>query len=77
MSSTRFFLLASGLARLIERERPGDRVRHGYFPEHPASSTHVQVTGDIGYLVLASRGSKGPVEDAAKISGRGPRPCSS
>ncbi|EIM30964.1 CYTH domain-containing protein [Microvirga lotononidis] len=68
MSSTRVFLLASGLARLIERERAGDLVRHGYFPEHPARSLHVQVTGDTGHLVLASHSVKDPSEDATEIS---------
>ncbi|WP_262299923.1 hypothetical protein [Microvirga sesbaniae] len=68
MSSIRVFLLASGLARLIERERAGDLVRHGYFPEHPVRSTHVQVIGDIGHLVLASHSAKGSSEDATEIS---------
>jgi CYTH domain-containing protein len=70
MTSTRFFLLASGLARLIERERAGDLVRQGYFPEHPDRSTHVQLTGESGHLVLASHSAKGPLEDAAEISPR-------
>ena len=32
MSTPRVFLLASGLARLIEKERAGHRARQGYFP---------------------------------------------
>ncbi|ANY82920.1 hypothetical protein BB934_32385 (plasmid) [Microvirga ossetica] len=68
MSITRVFLLASGLARLIEKERAGQRVQQGYFPEDHDQSTHVQVSGDAGHLVLASHGAKGPVEDAAEIS---------
>ena len=68
MSSTRVFLLSPALARLIERDRAGDRVRQGYFPEHPDRSTHVQVTGDAGHLILASHSARGPVEDAAEIS---------
>jgi CYTH domain-containing protein len=68
MTSTRAFLLASGLARLIERERAGTLVRQGYFPEPPERSTHVQLTGEAGHLVLASHSAKGPVEDAAEIS---------
>src|SRR5687768_9571315 len=70
MTSTRVFLLASGLARLIERERAGTLVRQGYFPEHPERSTHVQLTGEVGHLVLASHSAKGLVEDAAEISPR-------
>ena len=61
MSITRVFLLASALARLIEKERAGQRVQQGYFPEHHDRSTHVQVSGDAGHLVLASHGAKGPV----------------
>jgi len=68
MSSTRVFLLSPALARLIERDRAGERVRQGYFPAHHDRSTHVDVTGDAGHLVLASHGAKGPVEDAAEIS---------
>jgi CYTH domain-containing protein len=68
MSTTRVFLLASGLARLIERERAGELVRHGYFPEHPDRSTHVQATGDSCHLILVSHSAKGPSEDAAAIS---------
>jgi CYTH domain-containing protein len=68
MTSTRVFLLASGLARLIERERAGSLVRQGYFPEHPDRSTHVQLTGEAGHLVLASHSAKGLLEEAAEIS---------
>jgi len=70
MTSTRAFLLASGLARLIERERAGTLVRQGYFPEQPQRSTHVQLTGEVGHLVLTSHSAKGPAEDAAEISPR-------
>ena len=75
MSSTRMFLLSPALARLIERDRAGERVRQGYFAEQPDRSTHVQVTGDAGHLILVSHSARGPAEDAAEISsaaGRGP-----
>jgi CYTH domain-containing protein len=68
MSSTRVFLLSPALARLIERDRPGDLVRQGYFPEHLDRSTHVQVSGDAGHLILASHSARGPIEQAAEIS---------
>jgi CYTH domain-containing protein len=68
MNSTRVFLLASGLARLIERERAGTLVQQGYFPEHPERSAHVQVTGEASHLVLVSHSARGPVEDTAEIS---------
>ena len=35
MPITRCFLLASSLARLIEKERGGHRVTEGYFPDQP------------------------------------------
>jgi CYTH domain-containing protein len=70
MTSTRVFLLASGLAQLIERERAGTLVRQGYFPEQPERSTHVQLTGEVGHLLLASHSAKGPAEDAAEIPPR-------
>ena len=68
MSSTRVFLLSPALARLIERDRAGERVRQGYFAEQPDRSTHVQVTGDAGHLILASHSARSPAEDAAEIS---------
>ena len=68
MSSTRMFLLSPALARLIERDRAGERVRQGYFAEQPDRSTHVQVTGDAGHLILVSHSARGPAEDAAEIS---------
>jgi hypothetical protein len=68
MSTTRVFLLASGLARLIERERGGQLVRRGYFPEGPSRSTHVQLEGEAGHLVLVSHQPTGPLEDLAAIS---------
>ncbi|QRM35489.1 hypothetical protein [Microvirga sp. VF16] len=68
MSATRVFLLASALARLIERERGGQLVRQGYFPEGPSRSTHVLLEGDAGHLVLVSQPSTEPLKDLAAIS---------
>jgi CYTH domain-containing protein len=68
MSSTRVLLLSPALARLIERDRAGARVRQGYFPEQPDRSTHVQMTGEAGHLVLVAHSARGPIEDAAEIS---------
>jgi CYTH domain-containing protein len=68
MSVTRVFLLASGLARLIERERGGRLVRLGFFPEGPGRSTHVQLEGEAGHLVLVSHSSTDPLKDLAAIS---------
>jgi CYTH domain-containing protein len=68
MSATRVFQLASGLARLIERERGGQLVRLGFFPEGPGRSTHVQLEGKAGHLVLVAHHSTGLLEDLAAIS---------
>jgi len=68
MSTTRVFLLATSLARLIERERGGQLVRQGYFPEGPSRSTHIQLEGEAGHLVLVSQSSTGLHEDMAAIT---------
>jgi CYTH domain-containing protein len=68
MSTTRVFLLASALARLIEKERRGDLVRQGFFPDRTGRSAHVQVAGETGYLILVSQPSTSPLEEPAEIS---------
>ena len=68
MSTTRVFLLASALARLIEKERGGDLVRQGFFPERTGRSAHVQVSGNTGHLILVSQPSTSPLEEPAEIS---------
>jgi CYTH domain-containing protein len=68
MSTTRVFLLASALARLIEREREGHLVRQGFFPDRTGRSAHVQVSGGTGHLVLVSHHAAGPLEESAEIS---------
>lgn len=67
MSTTRIFLLASSLARLIEKEREGRRIQQGYFPDRPDRGTHVQVEGHNGHLILVTSGPGGPVEEATDI----------
>ncbi len=67
MRITRCFLLAPSLARLIENERGGHRVRQGYFPDRTDRSTHVQVEGETGQLVLVANRPNGPVEEATDI----------
>jgi CYTH domain-containing protein len=67
MSTTRVFLLASSLARLIEKERGGHRIRQGYFPDRPDRGTHVQVDGHTGHLILVTNGLHGPAVEATGI----------
>ncbi len=62
MSITRRFLLASSLARLIEKERGGRRVTEGYFPEQSERSISVRVEEGTGTLILVTLGSRGPME---------------
>jgi CYTH domain-containing protein len=67
MSTTRVFLLASSLARLIEKERGGHRIQQGYFPDRPNRGPHVQVEGNAGHLILVTSGPHGPAEEVADI----------
>jgi CYTH domain-containing protein len=67
MSTTRAFLLASSLARLIEKERGGHRIQQGYFPDRPDRGTHVQVEEHTGQLILATNGPDGSVHEATDI----------
>ena len=68
MSTTRVFLLASALARLIEKERGGQLVRQGFFSERSNRSAHVQVAGETGHLILVSQPSASPLEEPVEIS---------
>jgi CYTH domain-containing protein len=68
MSTTRVFLLASALARLIEKQRGGHHVRQGFFPDRAGRSAHVEVAGDVGHLILVSLSSASPLEEPAAIS---------
>jgi CYTH domain-containing protein len=67
MSTTRVFLVASSLARLIEKERAGHHVRQGYFPDQPSRSISVRVEGDISSLILITKGPNTPVEEITDI----------
>jgi CYTH domain-containing protein len=67
MSTTRVFLLASSLARLIEKERGGHRVQQGYFPDRLDRGTYVQLEGNAGHLILVTSGPHRPVEEVADI----------
>jgi CYTH domain-containing protein len=67
MNTVRRFLLASSLARLIERERGGQHVSEGYFPEQAGRSTYVRVEESTGSFVLVTNGAGGPVEEPATL----------
>ena len=67
MSTTRVFLVASSLARLIEKERAGDLIRQGYFPDQPSRSISRRVEGNACSLILITQEPNGPVEEATAI----------
>ena len=71
MRTTRCFLLAPSLARLIEKERGGHQVTEGYFSDQPRGSTYVRLEEGIGSLILVRHGSgervEGPTCPAARL----------
>lgn len=64
MTLLRQFIIAPSLARLIRKERGGDRVIEGYFPDQPHRSTYVQVEETHSSLILEADGTRGPEERA-------------
>ena len=67
MSTSRRFLIASSLARLIRKERGGNRVTEGHFPNQADRSSYVFIEGDKGSLVLITTGSGVPVEERTEV----------
>jgi len=67
MTMLRQFLIAPSLARLLQRERGGERVVEGYFPDRPHHSISVQVEEDRSSLILSSDGIEGSPEERAGI----------
>jgi CYTH domain-containing protein len=67
MKTVRLFLLPTSLARLIERERGGQRFVEGYFPIQDGRGVHVQLEGSAGRLALVSRGAGEPTENWADL----------
>jgi CYTH domain-containing protein len=67
MVAYRRYLIASSLARLIRKERGGNRVTEGHFPNQADRSSFVIVYGDKGSLVLLQNGANGPVEERTDV----------
>jgi CYTH domain-containing protein len=67
MSTSRRYLIASSLARLIRKERGGNRVTEGHFPNQADRSSYVIVEGEKGSLVLITNGSGAPVEERTDV----------
>jgi CYTH domain-containing protein len=67
MVAYRRYLIASSLARLIRKERGGNRVTEGHFPNQADRSSFVIVDGEKGNLVLVHAGADGPVEERTEV----------
>jgi len=67
MVAYRRYLIASSLARLIRKERGGNRVTEGHFPNQADRSSFVIVDGEKGSLVLVHAGANGPVEERTEV----------
>lgn len=67
MSTSRRYLIASSLARLIRKERGGNRVTEGHFPNQADRSSYVVIEGDKGHLVLITTGPEAFVEERTEV----------
>jgi CYTH domain-containing protein len=68
MSTSRRFLIAPSLARLLRRDRGGGRVTEGHFPNQTGRSSHVHLDGDASSLVLLTTADNGsPVEERTEV----------
>jgi CYTH domain-containing protein len=67
MVTSRRYLIASSLARLIRKERGGNRVTEGHFPNQADRSSFVVVEGEKGSLVLVHTGPGGPIEERTEV----------
>jgi hypothetical protein len=60
----RLFIIAPSVARLIRKERKGERVLEGYFPDQPHRSTYVQIEEASSSLILEAGSEEAPEERA-------------
>ena len=66
MPMHRLFIIAPSVARLIRKERGGERVREGYFPDQPQRSTFVQIEDTRSRLILEA-GAHGAFQEQADL----------
>jgi hypothetical protein len=66
MSTHRHFLIAPSLARLIQKERGGERVLEGYFPDQPQRRTFVRIE-ETGSGLILEAGIGGALEERADL----------
>ena len=67
MTIRRRFLLASSLARLIQRERGGLHQIEGFFPEQRDRSSWVRLEENRGLLILRTAGPHGETEEQTEV----------
>lgn len=67
MTIRRRFLLASSLARLIQRERGGLRQVEGFFPEQRDRSSWVRLEENRALLILRTTGPQGETEEQTEV----------
>ena len=65
MSTHRHFLIAPSLARLIQKERGGERVLEGYFPDQPQRGIFVRIEEPRSNLILEAMEGEAPDEQAS------------
>ncbi len=64
MPVQRQFVIAPSVARLIRKEREGERVLEGYFPNQPNRSTYVRIEETRSSLILEAGSDGAPDEQA-------------
>jgi hypothetical protein len=64
VGTQRLFIIAPSLARLIRKERGGERVLEGYFPDQAQRRTYVQIEEARSSLILEAGGDGAPEEQA-------------
>ncbi|WP_230534478.1 CYTH domain-containing protein [Microvirga roseola] len=67
MSISRRFLIASSLARLIQREKGGVRILEGYFPDHNGKTSCVQLLETSAFLTLKTQSTSGVTAERVEI----------
>ncbi|WP_114947275.1 hypothetical protein [Microvirga calopogonii] len=67
MTIRRRFLLASSLARLIQRERGGLRQVEGFFPAQRDRTSWVRLEEDRAFLILRAAGPHGDTEEQTEV----------
>ena len=64
MPMQRLFIIAPSLARLIRKERGGERVLEGYFPDQPQHRTFIQIEEARSSLILEAAADEASEERA-------------